>query len=239
MENFIVYVHRNPQTKEIFYVGIASRRDRAHYFRNRNSHWRGYVAKYGEPIVEILYANLFKYEVEIIEKFMITTMGRKGYEPAGVLVNQSTGGGLNMGWKMPEHAREKIIIALKNREASPEHVRRMVENNPSKRPEVREKIRLSKLGGKHSAETIAKLSKNSSARRPEVAAKISRALTGRVGKLNACSKAVIQIDKLGSVVAEHESIMQAAKAVNGDFRLLSAVCRGKRKYHMGFSWKYA
>lgn len=223
----------------MFYVGIASRKDRAKYFRNRNNHWKGYVKKHGEPLVEIIHEGLTKEEAEQIERNMISEMGRKGYEPNGRLVNQSLGGGVNIGWRMPDEARRKITESLKQRPFCPEKSKRMRENNPAKSAEAREKIRQSKLGRKVSDETKAKLSMNSSARRPEVARKISIALTGRVGSLNATSRRVMQLDESESLIAVHESIMQAAKKVNGDFRLISAVCSGKRKRHMGFKWKYA
>ena len=58
MNNYYVYFHKNPITKEIFYVGIGNKK-RAWNFKNRNIHWLRYVGKYGKPIIEIIRLSRF------------------------------------------------------------------------------------------------------------------------------------------------------------------------------------
>ena len=54
---------------------------------------------------------------------------------------------------------------------------------------------------------------------------------------SAVARAVLQL-KDGEVIAEHSSVTDAAKAVNGLASKISAVCKGKRKTHAGFAWEY-
>ena len=51
-------------------------------------------------------------------------------------------------------------------------------------------------------------------------------------------KRVLQLDKNGNIVAEFSSIMSAGDITKNDFRLISAVCLGKRKTTGGYKWKY-
>lgn len=50
-------------------------------------------------------------------------------------------------------------------------------------------------------------------------------------------KKVKQFDKKGNFIAEHESLYQAGKAVNGEGCKIGMVLKGKRKTHKGFIWK--
>lgn len=52
-------------------------------------------------------------------------------------------------------------------------------------------------------------------------------------------KRVLQIDKDGNVVSEFASAWEAGVATHNDFRLISAVCLGKRKSTGGYKWEYA
>ena len=60
---------------------------------------------------------------------------------------------------------------------------------------------------------------------------------GMFGNKHHRSKPVIQLLD-GMVVKEHDSIHQAAKYVNGDATKIVSVCKGGRKTHRGFVWKY-
>lgn len=235
MNIFLVYRHTNKISGAVFYVGIASRRDRAYYFRNRSKSWKSYVAKYGDPQVEIIHERLTRVEAATIEQELILKYGRKNYEPGGTLVNQSLGGEIQYGWRQSVDAKNNISKAVTGRKHKVESIEKM---KGKKSDLVRLKMSLSKIGHVVTNETRQKLSLNASSKRPEVAKKISAALTGRRGSLNACSKRVLQMDQEGNVIAEHESIMLAADNVGGDFRLISAVCRGKRNKHKNFIWKY-
>jgi hypothetical protein len=50
---------------------------------------------------------------------------------------------------------------------------------------------------------------------------------------------VMQFDIDGTYIRSHESMTQAAKAVNGKHTSISDVCKGKQRTHKGFIWKYA
>lgn len=55
---------------------------------------------------------------------------------------------------------------------------------------------------------------------------------------SAVAKAVEQLDKDGCVVAKYRTVTEAAKSVGGIASKISAVCRGTRKSHAGYKWKY-
>lgn len=52
------------------------------------------------------------------------------------------------------------------------------------------------------------------------------------------SNTVEQYDKSGNLIATYASAMQAERAIGGDNGHILAVCRGKRKTHKGFIWKF-
>lgn len=52
------------------------------------------------------------------------------------------------------------------------------------------------------------------------------------------SNIIEQYTKDGILVGTYNSAMQAERAVNGDNGHILAVCRGKRKTHKGFIWKF-
>jgi hypothetical protein len=234
----IVYVHKNPITKNIFYVGIGSREDRSTFFRNRNKRWQSYVSKYGTPIVEIIARCETIEQACEIEIRMIQELGRRGIDFDGSLVNLCSGGRYRNGFVHSAESKEKISAAGIGRKVSDSHRMRMITANPAKSESARRKISASKTGRVVSEETRRKLSENSSARRPDVAMKISSALKGRRGALNGNSISVHQMSG-GKIVDTFESIMLAADSTNSDFRLISAVCKGKRKKHNGYEWRYA
>ena len=84
-----VYLHINPKTKEVFYVGIG-REDRAYNFRNRNKFWNNYKNKHGVK-VEIIKKGLKIKEACKLEVDLINHYGRRDLKE-GTLVNLSNGG---------------------------------------------------------------------------------------------------------------------------------------------------
>ena len=54
---------------------------------------------------------------------------------------------------------------------------------------------------------------------------------------SAVARSVLQL-KDGEIVAEYSSVTEAAKSVNGIATKISAVCKGNRKSHAGYEWKY-
>lgn len=125
----IVYRHRRPDTKKVFYVGIGSREDRAYTNHGRSGLWNNIVNKAGYE-VEILRRDLLKKEAVELEKFLIQ-------EYDGELCNFTEGGEVGaLGYKHTPEAIEKISKASKSR------------IYPPKSKETKEKLRQSRLGSK-------------------------------------------------------------------------------------------
>lgn len=63
----------------------------------------------------------------------------------------------------------------------------------------------------------------------------------RQAQIKKCSKKVIQLDKLGSIITVHNSIIEAAKSIGHiESRAeISKCCRGVNKTCRGYCWKYA
>ena len=108
---YVLYLHKNKETKEIFYVGIGTL-VRANNFRERNFLWKSYVNKYGNPLVEIYKSKLTYLEALYLENFFITKMGRK-IDNSGNLVNLSIGGEGGRGYKHTKEHREKLKESIK------------------------------------------------------------------------------------------------------------------------------
>jgi hypothetical protein len=137
MEQYYVYTHLNPLTKEIFYVGIGKGNRAWNRWAGRNKFWDNYVNKYGFE-VEIIAENLTRNQAGKVEIELIAHLGRRQIDEGGTLVNRSSGGDGGSGgythteeWKrqhserqigkkkkpLSQEAKEKISKALKGREA--------------------------------------------------------------------------------------------------------------------------
>lgn len=55
---------------------------------------------------------------------------------------------------------------------------------------------------------------------------------------NGKSKKVLQLSLDDQIIREFPSMKQAAEAVKGNRSHISACCKGKRKTHLGYKWKY-
>lgn len=55
---------------------------------------------------------------------------------------------------------------------------------------------------------------------------------------SAVAKRVAKVGSDGSIEAEYDTVTEAAKAVGGIASKISAVCKGTRKSHAGYTWKY-
>jgi len=92
MSKHYVYIHRNPITKQIFYVGVGYK-GRAWAFKwGHSKHYYNYIQKYGLPIVEMYKTNLTENEAYELEEQLISKYGRVGIDNNGILVNKSSGG---------------------------------------------------------------------------------------------------------------------------------------------------
>lgn len=120
---YYLYVHRNPLTNQIFYVGIGVNK-RAWEKHARNKHWRNYVGKYGFPVIEIVKNNLTKKEACVLEQEYIKKYGRINIDKDGILVNKSEGGeGGTYGykWNRTKEQKAKISNSLLGKPKSKEH----------------------------------------------------------------------------------------------------------------------
>jgi predicted GIY-YIG superfamily endonuclease len=167
----IVYIHKNPKTQEIFYVGIGVKEERAKRFggNRRNQYWNNYVKKYGEPIVEIVARFETRQEAAELEMELIKKYGRR-IDGTGNLVNITLGGdGGALGVKQSKEVIEKRIGGLRGMKHSEQSRANM--KAAQNRPEVKakhdairkesnwvEKQRVAKLGRKLTEEHKAKIS---------------------------------------------------------------------------------
>jgi hypothetical protein len=106
--NYYVYIHLNPKTKEVFYVGIG-KNDRAwNKTAGRNQFWNNYVNKHGFE-VELIAENLTRNQAGKIETKLIAELGRRQIDEGGVLVNRSAGGdGGPLGYTHTEEFKQKL-----------------------------------------------------------------------------------------------------------------------------------
>jgi len=122
INTYYVYFHRNPITKEIFYVGLGLDKRAWDKSRGRNKHWINYVKKYGNPIVEIIHEDLTLEQASNKEQYYIELYGRIGYEEKGILTNKSKGGESgSKGIKWSEQSIKNRNKKLKGRTFTPEH----------------------------------------------------------------------------------------------------------------------
>ena len=84
-----VYLHRNPKTKEVFYVGIGVE-TRAKDFSKRSVFWSNYRNKHGVE-VDIIKKGLSSSKAQSLEVELIKKYGRRDLG-TGSLVNLSHGG---------------------------------------------------------------------------------------------------------------------------------------------------
>ena len=99
---FYTYAHYKPEGG-LFYIGKGAGK-RAYNMKMRNKYWKNVVAKYGNPIVEIL-AN-WKTEAEALkhEKLLISSFKEMGLK----LVNLTDGGEGVSGYKHTEETKQKM-----------------------------------------------------------------------------------------------------------------------------------
>jgi hypothetical protein len=135
----IVYTHKNPQTRQIFYVGIGVDKQRAYKFKGkqRNQYWHNYVKKYGEPIVEIIAEFETREQAVELEMRLISKYGRL-CDNSGCLVNITLGGdGGALGVKQSYDVIEKRAARLRGKTHTEQSKANM--KAAQNRPEVKAK----------------------------------------------------------------------------------------------------
>lgn len=135
----VIYLHRNPKTLIVFYVGIGSRK-RPYEFRRRNKKWVKYVLEYGNPIVDVLLVKLTMAECLFLEKKLIDSIGVVN------LTNLTCGGQGSLGRVTSDETRKKMSEVRKKNEKSYQTT------------EYRRKMSEIKTGVKHTTESKDKIS---------------------------------------------------------------------------------
>jgi hypothetical protein len=107
MNEYYVYTHLNPNTKEIFYVGIGKGNRAWNQWAGRNKFWENYVNKYGFE-VELISENLTRKQAEKIEINLIAELGRRQIDNGGTLVNRSSGGEGSIGYTHTAEFKQKL-----------------------------------------------------------------------------------------------------------------------------------
>ena len=107
MNEYYVYTHLNPNTKEVFYVGIGKGNRAWNQWAGRNKFWENYVNKYGFE-VELISENLTRKQAEKIEINLIAELGRRQIDNGGTLVNRSSGGEGSIGYTHTAEFKQKL-----------------------------------------------------------------------------------------------------------------------------------
>lgn len=257
MENYYLYYHKNPITKELFYIGIGTNKRAWDFISGRNSHYKNYIKKHGEPVVDIIKENLTKEEACSIEMESIAKYGRKGIEPKGILLNKSIGGEtIALGNKFTEEQKQKIVQAKTGQKYNiPEG--RIHGSKGKPKPdgfmsnEIRKKISQGNKGKKHSKihsnkgipiseETKQKISKANSKPKPPGFGNLIKLRVDYklIGEKN--SKPIFQLDKNNNIIQEFKSIKEAleylGKSPNNS--CITSCLKGRQKTAFGYIWKY-
>lgn len=229
----IVYFHRNPITKTVFYVGIGASEKRAYSFykSSRSSFWHKIVLKYGKPIVDIIHINLTKEDACSLEIQYIKEFGF--IKDGGTLCNLSYGGELSP--MKNKDVAERVHSQLIGRSRPDMYG----ERNPSKKPENR----------LISRSLMHKLIQNKTPEQIEKQRESARLLfTNRNPMFNQKTKwkilehqrkRVIQMDKTGNEIMGHISINDAGRFIGKSGSKVYMCCSGQRKSAYGYLWKYA
>jgi len=259
MENYYLYYHKNPNTKELFYIGIGTNKRAWDFTSGRNPHYKNYIKKHGEPIVDIIKENLTKEEACFLEIKLIAEHGRKGIDSEGILLNKSIGGEITaLGNKLTEEQKLKIKNShLGKKQSEGTKLKRSNSSKGKPKPEgfmdeeMREKISKGNKGKKHSKvhsnkgipiseETKQKISKANSKPKPPGFGNLikSRIDYKLIGEKN--SKPILQLDQQNNIIQEFKSIKDAleyfGKSINNS--CITACLKNRQKTAFGYVWKY-
>ena len=120
-----VYKHIRPDTKQIFYIGIGTEKERMNSKRSRNKFWKNIVNKYG-ILSEVIEDNLTWDEAVIREQYWIKFYGRKNNK-TGVLCNMTDGGEGSFGRIIKDETKRKISNSNKGKKHTEEQKRKISE----------------------------------------------------------------------------------------------------------------
>ena len=119
MREYYVYIHQNPKTKDVFYVGIGKGNRAYNKWAGRNKFWDNYVNKHGFE-VELIAEGLTRAQAGKIEIKLIAELGRRQIDEGGTLVNRSIGGdGGSIGYTHTEKFKQKLSLDRKGKIKGP------------------------------------------------------------------------------------------------------------------------
>lgn len=123
-----VYLHKNPKTNEVFYVGLGgfskseSNFARAYKLTQRNKHHINYVNKHG-CLVEIFKTNLTFEEASLLEKELINK-----FDTYKTGCNQTLGGDGTLGYIHTLETKKKVSKASRDRFSNPQWKSKFMDN---------------------------------------------------------------------------------------------------------------
>lgn len=224
VDKYYLYRHIRLDKNEPFYIGIGTKQNRkSHtviYKRAYSKHSRGKIWRFIENKtnykVEILLESndrdfIKQKEIEFIKLYGRIDLG------TGILANLTDGGDDN-----------SAILNSKECVEKAKNTRRLIKE---------------KRGYYHSEESRKLISKVLTNRKCTEETKIKLRLKAKLRENKGLDKAlevwrkpVIQLTKENLFICEYNSIIDAANKTNSSFKLISMVCKGKRKTHNGFKW---
>ena len=205
----VLYAHRKKTDGSIFYVGIGTEK-RPYTNKSRNDYWHNTVNKYGY-YVDILSKELSIEDALELEEFVICELGRKDLGN-GNLVNLNNGGKGNL--QVSDLTKKKMSKSAIGRTAWNKGLP-MSEEQKAKLSKIREGVTSPRKGVKITEETREKI------RKANLGGKSSSAKSVYNTKTN----------------ETFETIKQAAKYMNINYRTLSSMLNGSRKNKTNLKFK--
>jgi len=205
----VLYAHRKETDGSIFYVGIGTEK-RPYTNKSRNDYWHNTVNKYGY-YVDILSKELSIEDALELEEFVICELGRKDLGN-GNLVNLNNGGKGNL--QVSDLTKKKMSKSAMGRTAWNKGLP-MSEEQKAKLSKIREGVTSPRKGVKITEETREKIRK------------------ANLGGKSSSAKAVYNTETNETF----ETIKQAAKSININYRTLSSMLNGSRKNKTNLKFK--
>lgn len=225
-----VYLHKKPDTDEVFYVGKGTQKKRAYRNDGRNQHWHRVVKKYGKK-VEIFKSELEENLAFYLERFLIKIYGKQ-------LVNKTEGGEGTLGFKHTEQERKnrrdrklgkpRPDMAGENSvfKKYPHLLNRMTGIlNPMKNPVIAEKNAAAKRGRKNKRISDVQRGVPKPWQQGDKHWKATSIMCIETGKkFSYVNEAVNWLKSIGNTKATHTS--------------LTKCCKELQKSAYGYTWKY-
>ena len=205
----VLYAHRKETDGSIFYVGIGTEK-RPYTNKSRNDYWHNTVNKCGY-YVDVLSKELSIEDALELEEFVICELGRKDLGN-GNLVNLNNGGKGNL--QVSDLTKKKMSKSAIGRTAWNKGLP-MSEEQKAKLSKIREGVTSPRKGVKITEETREKIRK------------------ANLGGKSSSAKAVYNT----KTNETFETIKQAAKSININYRTLSSMLNGSRKNKTNLKFK--